>query len=124
MLKLLKDRGILNMKKINFKKNKKTMILTALGILTILIFIGGTSYAYFKMQGNTNSQSDVNVTTATTDQLQFKISNAINLSVSALDFKKGSGNKSDSTTATAILTASNSVNIESTTERYNIYFVI
>ena len=112
------------MKKINFKKNKKTMILTALGILTILIFIGGTSYAYFKMQGNTNSQSDVNVTTATTDQLQFKISNAINLSVSALDFKKGSGNKSDSTTATAILTASNSVNIESTTERYNIYFVI
>ena len=112
------------MKKINFKKNKKTMILTALGILTILIFIGGTSYAYFKMQGNTNSQSNVNVTTATTDQLQFKISNAINLSVSALDFKKGSGNKSDSTTATAILTASNSVNIESTTERYNIYFVI
>ena len=112
------------MRKFNLNEKNKTMVLTILGILTILIFLGGASYAYFKMQGNTNSQSDVNVITATTDQLQFKISNAINLSVSAVDFKKGAGNKSDSTTATAILTASNSVNIESTTERYNIYFVI
>ena len=112
------------MQKFKLNKKNKTMVLTILGILTILIFLGGASYAYFKMQGNTNSQGDVNVITATTDQLHFKISNAINLSVSALDFKKGSGNKSDSTTASAILTASNSVNIESTTERYNIYFVI
>ena len=112
------------LKKFKLNKKNKTMVLTILGILTILIFLGGASYAYFKMQGNTNSQGDVNVITATTDQLHFKISNAINLSVSALDFKKGAGNKSDSTTASAILTASNSVNIESTTERYNIYFVI
>ena len=112
------------MQKFKLNKKNKAMVLSILGILTILIFLGGASYAYFKMQGNTNSQGDVNVITATTDQLHFKISNAINLSVSALDFKKGAGNKSDSTTASAILTASNSVNIESTTERYNIYFVI
>ena len=112
------------MQKFKLNKKNKAMMLTVLGILTILIFLGGASYAYFKLQGNTNSQSDVNVITATTDQLHFKISNAINLSVTQSDFYKGAGNKSDSTTASAILTASNSVNVESTTERYNIYFVI
>ena len=54
----------------------------------------------------------------------FKIDKDINIIVGQSDFKKGAGNKSDSTKASAILTASNSKNIESSSDRYNIYFII
>lgn len=105
-------------------KNKKTIILMIVAIITLLTLIIGATYAYFQASGNSGSGTDVNVVTATSDLLTFKIDKDINIIVSQSDFKKGAGNKSDSTKASAILTASNSKNIESSSDRYNIYFII
>ena len=105
-------------------KNKKTITLMIVAIITLLTLIIGATYAYFQASGNIGSGTDVNVVTATSDLLTFKIDKDINIIVSQSDFKKGAGNKSDSTKASAILTASNSKNIESTSDRYNIYFII
>ena len=104
--------------------NKKTITLMIVAIITLLTLIIGATYAYFQSTSNTGSDTDVNVVTATSDLLTFKIDKDINIIVSQSDFKKGAGNKSDSTKASAILTASNSKNIESTSDRYNIYFII
>ena len=105
-------------------KNKKTITLMVVAIITLLTLIIGATYAYFQASGNSGSGTDVNVVTATSDLLTFKIDKDINIIVSQSDFKKGAGNKSDSTKASAILTASNSKNIESSSDRYNIYFII
>lgn len=106
------------------KNRKKTITLMVVAIITLLTLIIGATYAYFQASGNSGSDTDVNVVTATSDLLTFKIDKDINIIVSQSDFKKGAGNKSDSTKASAILTASNSKNIESTSDRYNIYFII
>jgi len=105
-------------------EKKKSIILMLVAIITLLTLIIGATYAYFQASGNSGSGTDVNVVTATSDLLTFKIDKDINIIVSQSDFKKGAGNKSDSTKASAILTASNSKNIESTSDRYNIYFII
>ena len=106
------------------KNRKKTITLMIVAIITLLALIIGATYAYFQASGNSGSDTDVNVVTATSDLLTFKIDKDINIIVSQSDFKKGAGNKSDSTKASAILTASNSKNIESSSDRYNIYFII
>lgn len=105
-------------------EKKKSIILMLVAVITLLALIIGATYAYFQASGNSGSGTDVNVLTATSDLLTFKIDKDINIIVSQSDFKKGSGNKSDSTKASAILTASNSKNIESSSDRYNIYFII
>ena len=106
------------------KNKKKSITLMLVAIITLLALIIGATYAYFQATSDTGSDADVNVLTATGDLLTFKIDNAINISVTQSDFRKGAGNKSGSTKASAILTASNSKNIESTSDRYNIYFII
>ena len=105
-------------------EKKKSIILMIVAIIALLTLIIGATYAYFQASGNIGSGTDVNVVTATSDLLTFKIDKDINIIVGQSDFKKGAGNKSDSTKASAILTASNSKNIESTSDRYNIYFII
>ncbi len=112
------------MKKFNLNEKNKTIALTIIGIIIVLVFLGGASYAYFQMQGATNSQSGVHVETATTDLLNFKFDKDINISVSQSSFGKGAGDASGETQGHATLTATNSKNIESTTQKYNIYFVI
>ena len=112
------------MKKFNLNAKKREIILTIIGIITVLVFLGGASYAYFQMQGATNSQSGVHVETATTDLLNFKFDKDINISVSQSSFGKGAGDASGETQGHATLTATNSKNVESSTQKYNIYFVI
>ena len=85
------------MKKFNLNEKKREIILTIIGIITVLIFLGGASYAYFQMQGATNSQSGVHVETATTDLLNFKFDKDINISVSQSSFGKGAGDASGET---------------------------
>ena len=106
------------------ENKKKSITLMIVAIITLLVLIIGATYAYFQATSSTGSDANVNVLTATGDLLTFKIDNAINISVTQSDFKKGAGNKSGSTKASAILTASNSKNIESSSDRYNIYFII
>ena len=106
------------------KNKKQALILSIVGVLTLITLVAGATFAYFKAQGGTGGSSDVNVITATTDLLTFKIDNAINISISQSELKKGGTDVSDSTGAHATLTASNSKNVEKTTRSYNIYFVI
>ena len=106
------------------KNKKQALILSIVGILTLITLVAGATYAYFKAQGGEGGSSDVNVITATTDLLTFKIDKAINISISQSELKKGNPDASDSTGAHATLTASNSKNVEKTTRSYNIYFVI
>ena len=106
------------------KNKKQALILSIVGVLTLITLVVGATFAYFKAQGGTGGSSDVNVITATTDLLTFKIDKAINIGISQSELKKGGSDVSDSTGAHATLTASNSKNVEKTTRSYNIYFVI
>ena len=106
------------------KNKKQALILSIVGVLTLITLVAGATYAYFKAQGGEGGSSKVDVTTATTDLLTFKIDKAINISISQSELKKGGTDVSDLTGAHATLTASNSKNVEKTTRRYNIYFVI
>ena len=106
------------------KNKKQALIFSIVGVLTLITLVVGATYAYFKAQGGEGGSSKVDVTTATTDLLTFKIDNAINISISQSELKKGGTDVSDSTGAHATLTASNSKNVEKTTRSYNIYFVI
>ena len=106
-------------------KNKKNVIvLSIVALVTLITLVVGATYAYFKAQGGEGGSSDVNVITATTDLLTFKIDKAINIGITQNELKKGGTDVSDSTGAHATLTASNSKNVEKTTRSYNIYFVI
>ena len=106
------------------KNKKQALIFSIVGVLTLITLVVGATYAYFKAQGGEGGSSDVNVITATTDLLTFKIDKAINIGISQSELKKGGTDVSDSTGAHATLTASNSKNVEKTTRSYNIYFVI
>ena len=106
------------------KNKKQALILSIVAVVTLIALVVGATYAYFKAQGGEGGSSKVDVTTATTDLLTFKIDNAINISISQSELKKGGTDVSDSTGAHATLTASNSKNVEKTTRSYNIYFVI
>ena len=89
------------------KEMKKTMLLSIVGVLTLITLVVGATYAYFKAQGGEDGSADVNVITATTDLLTFKIDKAINISISQSELKKGGTDVSDSTGAHATLTESN-----------------
>ena len=106
------------------KNKKQALILSIVGVLTLITLVAGATFAYFKSQGGEGGSSKVDVTTATTDLLTFKIDKAINIGISQSELKKGGTDVSDSTGAHATLTASNSKNVEKTTRSYNIYFVI
>ena len=106
------------------KNKKQALILSIVAVVTLITLIFGATYAYFKAQGGEGGSSKVDVITATTDLLTFKIDKAINISISQSELKKGGTDVSDSTGAHATLTASNSKNVEKTTRSYNIYFVI
>ena len=101
---------------------KKTIILTVLGVITLIVFAVGVTYAYFTAQGNNVSQADVNVKTATTDSLIFTTGNNISFTADQTTFAKGMGNKEGSSYAKATLKANNSTN--SATANYYVYLDI
>lgn len=102
-------------------KNKQTITML-IAVLTLLIFIIGSTYAYFTAQNPGQVSSDVNIMTNTTDRLSFSFGDVINIYATEENFAEGMPNLSDSTTATAALTANNYTN--SVTTRYNIYLII
>ena len=110
------------MKKFNFKENKKTIMLTLLAVLTIILVIGGATYAYFQAQGGTASQANVSVKTSTTDSLVFSTGDDINFTADQSTFGKGAGNKAGSSYAKAVLKANDSTN--HATANYYVYLDI
>ena len=57
--------------------SKKNTILIAIGLVTLLIVIIGATYAYFTAQGGGSNNTNVDVTTGTTDLLSFSFGDEI-----------------------------------------------
>ena len=103
-------------------EKKKSLILTIIAVVTLIVFCGVATFAYFVSQGGNDVTKNINVTTNTTDRLTFTIGSEISLTANQEDFGQGMGNKSGSTTASAILVANNSTN--TATEHYYLYLNI
>ena len=97
------------MKKINLD-NKKTLVLSIVAVLTLILVVIGATYAYFVAQGGSSSQADVSVKTATTDVLILSTGEEINITADQFTFGKDMGNRDGSTYAKAELRANNSTN--------------
>ena len=85
----------------------KEKLLTIVGIIVLCIALVGGTFAYFSAQTGGTTSRDVSVTSNTTDNLAFSISNDISFTVTQADFVENGNNKSGSTTATAVLTPNN-----------------
>ena len=103
-------------------KNKKAIILSVVASLALLALIIGATYAYFQAGGSTSSNTDVKVTTYTTDALSFEVGSDISLYADQTTFASGKGNAAGSTFAKAILTANNKTN--TSTMNYYLYLRI
>ena len=101
---------------------KKALVLSIIGIVTLIAVVVGATYAYFIAQGDGTGNINVNATTNTTDNLSFQVGEAISLTANQEDFAQGMGNKSGSTYARAILTANNATN--TATRNYYVYLNI
>ncbi len=103
-------------------EKKKNLIFMVIGAITLIAATLGATYAYFVAQGGTSANTNVNVQTATTDNLSFQVGSAINLTANQEDFGQGAGNKSGETYARATLTANNATN--NATRNYYVYLDI
>ena len=101
---------------------KKLLVLSFLGVLTFIAVVVGATYAYFTAQGGGTGNINVNTNTGTTDNLSFQVGEAISLTANQEDFGQGTGNKSGSTYARAVLTANNTTN--TATRNYYVYLNI
>ena len=101
---------------------KKVLVLSFLGVLTFIAVVVGATFAYFAAQSGGTGNINVNANTGTTDNLSFQVGEAISLTASQEDFGQGTGNKSGSTYARAILTANNTTN--TATRNYYVYLNI
>ena len=77
------------------KNKKNAIVLSIVAVVTLITLIFGATYAYFKAQGGEGGSSKVDVITATTDLLTFKIDKAINISISQSELKKDGTDVSD-----------------------------
>ena len=101
---------------------KKALVLSIIGIVTLIAVVVGATYAYFTAQGGGTGNINVNANTATTDNLSFQVGEAISLTASEEDFGQGADNKSGETFARATLTANNATN--NATRNYYVYLDI
>ena len=101
---------------------KKVLVLSFLGVITLIAVVVGATYAYFTAQGGGSANTNVNVQTSTTDNLSFQVGSAISLTANQEDFGSGAGNKSGETFARATLTANNATN--NATRNYYVYLNI
>ena len=101
---------------------KKVLALSAIAVITLIAVVVGATFAYFQAQGGGSSDIDASVITSTTDKLSFQVGNGINISANQENFAQGLGNRTGSTTASAMLTANNATN--TATRNYNLYLDI
>ena len=109
------------MKKFNLKLNKtKTLILV--GIITLLLFVGGATYAYFAFSSAGPTQGNMEIISNTVDNLMFNIEKEIYINANLNNFGEGMSDLHDDTDATATLIPNNYDN--EATAMYNIYLII
>ena len=104
------------------ENKKQAIILSVIASIALLVLIVGATYAYFQASGGTGTNTDVKVTTYTTDVFNFEVGSDISIYADATSFASGKGNAAGSTFAKAILTANNKTN--TATEHYYLYLNI
>ncbi len=102
------------------KKRKNVLIL--IGLLTILLVLIGTTYAYFVAQTGKGGTAQINATTGTTDLLTFANEGNINITADANNFQKDGNSITQSAKVSATLTPNNTNN--KATYYYNVYLIL
>ena len=87
--------------------NKKNKIMTMVFIVSMLILVVSTTYAFFAPQQGGSTSTNAIVTSNTTDLLTFSINRDISFTVTQANFAENGTNQSGDATATATLTPNN-----------------
>ena len=111
-------------KKFNLKNLKlnKTKTLILIGIITLLLFVGGATYAYFAFSTANSISGNMNIISNTVDNLIFNVEKDIYINANLDNFGQGMTDLHDDTDATATLIPNNSTN--EAIAMYNIYLII
>ena len=114
----------MKLKKFNLKNIKidKTKTLILVGIITLLLFVGGATYAYFAFSSAGSISGNMNIISNTVDNLIFNVEKDIYINANLDNFGQGMADLHDDTDATATLIPNNSTN--EATAMYNIYLII
>ena len=114
----------MNLKKFSLKKLNldKTKTLILIGVLTLLLFVGGATYAYFAFSSANPTQGNMEIISNTVDNLMFNIEKEIYINANLENFGQGMADLHDDTDATATLIPNNYDNQASA--MYNIYLII
>ncbi len=103
--------------------NKKTTVITISATLALILLVATATYAYFQADLGNNKEVDVSVSTLTeNDRFSFAVGDPLALQADETSFVKGGDSVSDTTTATALLTANNKTN--NATKYYYLYLMI
>ncbi len=100
-------------------ENKKNKIMTLVFIVSMLILVVSTTYAFFAPQQGGTTSTNAIVTSNTTDLLTFSINRDISFTVTQALFAQNGNNQSGDATATATLTPNNKTG--SATMNYYLY---
>lgn len=100
----------------------KKKALLGITVIFFVVLVIGATYAYFQSDTSDSKSTDVKITTNTSDTLSFSVGSSLQFSADQFTFTERGKNASDTTTATALLTANNKTN--SATEHYYIYLNI
>ncbi len=103
-------------------ENKKNKIMTLVFIVSMLILVVSTTYAFFAPQQGGTTSTNAIVTSNTTDLLTFSINRDISFTVTQALFAQNGNNQSGDATATATLTPNNKTG--SATMNYYLYLNI
>ena len=91
--------------------NKKTTVITISATLALILLVATATFAYFQADLGNNKEVDVSVSTLTeNDRFSFAVGDPLALQADETSFVKGGDSVSDTTTATALLTANNKTN--------------
>ena len=101
---------------------KKSIILSVITIITLVLLVVGATYAYFKAQGGDPKSADIKVSSYTVDTFTFSVGNPISFTLDQDNFASGKGNRVGNTFAKVNLTANNKTN--TATEHYYVYLNI
>jgi len=109
-----------------FYKEKKSIFLSVIAVITLLTLIVSATYAYFQASIGNSGKVDVGVETGDVDTLTFIAEDKIEFNVNVTNFGQGAGNVGDTATAKAQLIASQALKNETrfAEEDYNVFLVI
>ena len=91
-------------------------------LICIIILVISVTYAFFQSQLQGSEEGNIHISSETTDNLKFDISNNIDLNINQFNFGIGAGNLNSSATGTATLLANSSNKTANYT--YYVYFKI